>query len=103
MSFNESSKIKKMNLEIIKDLVKYYNFEDTTYHNDLCRSVGFNLDKNWDEWFKLFLTNSNNNNYDNEEFNTYNVYCEFFPNDDCFDFKNLEDAISFIISNKYYK
>ena len=42
--FNENKKIEKMNDNIIIDLVDNYNFEDITYGNDLCRSVGYKLD-----------------------------------------------------------
>ena len=114
--FNENKKIEKMNDNIIIDLVDNYNFEDITYGNDLCRSVGYKLDTysekygggNWGMFFQIFLTNSENTNYDKEEFGTYNILLcdeqsdnliETYETDDfCFD--TLEDVISFVLSNK---
>lgn len=112
-----NSEIKKLNENIINDTTKYYNFVDISYGNDLCESIGFELVKEWRLYFQIFLTNSKNNNYDNEEFNKYNIllidyygndlieYCEFFKEansykDNELQFDNIEDAISFVLSNE---
>ena len=114
--FNENKKIEKMNDNIIINVIDNYNFEDITYGNDLCRSVGYNLDKysdeygggNWGLYFQIFLTNSDIDDYNQEEFGTYNILLcdeqsdnliETYETDDfCFD--TLEDVISFVLSNK---
>ena len=114
--FNESNKIKKMNDKTIINLVDNYNFSDITYNNDLCRSVGYELDTysdengggNWGMYFQIFLPNSENNNYDEEEFNTYNILLCDEQNDnlietyngDDFLFDTLEEVVSFVLSNK---
>ena len=95
-----------------------YNFEDITYGNDLCRSVGYNLDKysdeygggNWGLYFQIFLTNSDIDDYNQEKFGTYNILLidEFSDNlietygtdIDSYNFNTLEDVISFVLSNK---
>ena len=110
-------KIKNINENIINDTEKYYNFTDISCNNDLCESIGFELVKEWRLYFQIFLTNSKNNNYDNEEFNTYNIllidfydndlieYCEFYKKANSYKdkeltFNTIEDAISFVLSNK---
>mgnify|MGYP003125496635 FL=1 len=112
-----NNEIKKLNKNIINDTTKYYNFVDISYSNDLCESIGFELIKEWKLYFQIFLTNSKNNNYDNEEFNKYHIllidyydndlieYCEFYKEANSYkdkelQFDNIEDAISFVLSNK---
>lgn len=116
--FNENKKIEKMNDNIIINVIDNYNFEDITYGNDLCRSVGYNLDKysdeygggNWGLYFQIFLTNSDIDDYNQEKFGTYNILLidEFSDNlietygtdIDSYNFNTLEDVISFVLSNK---
>ena len=114
--FGESKKIEQMNNNIIIDLVDNYNFEDITFGNDLCRSVGYELDTyseengggSWGMFFQIFLTNSENQNYDEEEFNTYNLLLIDEQGDNLiqtyssreFTFDTLEEALSFVLSNK---
>jgi len=114
--FGENKKIEKMNDNIIIDLVDNYDFSDITYDNDLCRSVGYELDTysdgngggNWGMYFQIFLINSENNNYDEEEFNTYNLLLcdeqsdnliETYNSSD-FNFDTIEEVLSFVLSNK---
>jgi len=114
--FGENNNVKKMNDETIINLVDNYNFSDITYNNDLCRSVGYELDTysdengggNWGMYFQIFLPNSENNNYDEEEFNTYNILLcdeqsdnliETYNGDD-FLFDTIEEFLSFVLSNK---
>ena len=114
--FGENKKIEKMNDNIIIDLVNNYDFSDITYNNDLCRSVGYELDKytdengggSWGMYFQIFLTNSENQNYDKEKFNTYNLLLcdeqsdnliETYNNGD-FNFDTIEEVLSFVLSNK---
>ena len=104
-----NNKIRELNKNIINDTTKYYDFEDTSYGNDLCKSIGFELVKEWRLYFQIFLTNSKNNNYDNEEFNTYQILLiDYYDNDliqnqytdNELQFNNIEDAVSFVLSNK---
>jgi hypothetical protein len=103
-----NKKIKKLNENIINDTTKYYNFDDISYGNDLCESIGFEIVKEWRLYFQIFLTNSKNNNYDNEEFNNYNILLiDYYDNNlietydyEDFQFNNIEDVISFVLSNK---
>ena len=109
--FIENKKIEKINDKIIIDLVTNYGFSDITYKNDLCRSVGYELHYNWSVYFQIFLTNSENDNYDEEEFNTYNILLfdekgdnliETYNTDD-FSFNTIEEVLGFIFSNKSIK
>lgn len=109
--FIENKKIEKINDKIIIDLVNNYGFRDITYKNDLCRSVGYELYYNWSFYFQIFLTNSENDNYDEEEFNTYNILLfdekgdnliETYNTDD-FSFNTIEEVLGFIFSNKSIK
>ena len=95
--FNENKKIQKINDKIIK--------------NDLCRSIGYELDYNWRMYFQIFLTNSKNDNYNEEEFNTYNILLfdekgdnliETYNTGD-FSFNTIEEILGFIFSNKLNK
>ena len=113
--FGENKKIEKMNDKTIIDLVDNYGFDDITYQNDLCRSVGYELDthSNGDSWgvyFQIFLPNSENNNYDEEEFNTYNILLFDEQGDNLiqtnsgdFNFNTIEEVLSFVLSNKQIK
>ena len=111
--FEENRKIEIINDNIIIDLVDNYGFSDITYGNDLCRSVGYELaltkdGYNWGMYFQIFLTNSENNNPSEEEFSTYNLLLidDYSNNivqtyeDDELNFNTIEDAVSFVISNK---
>tara|TARA_Y100000401_G_C8147055_1_gene137704 strand:- start:62 stop:412 length:351 start_codon:yes stop_codon:yes gene_type:complete len=102
-------KIKKLNKNIINDTGKYYNFTNITSNNDLCDSIGLKIVEEWRLYFQIFLTNSKNNNYDNEEYNTYQILLiDYYDNDliqneytdNELQFNNIEDAISFVLSNK---
>ena len=104
-----NNEIKKLNKNIINNTTKYYNFVDVSYGNDMCSSIGFELVKEWRLYFQIFLTNSKNNNYDNEEFNTYQILLiDYYDNDliqnqytdNELQFNNIEDAVSFVLSNK---
>ena len=114
--FGENKKIEKINDNIIIDLVDNYDFNDITYNNDLCRSVGYQLDTysekngggNWGMYFQIFLTNSENNNEDCEEYATYNLLLcdeqtdnliETYNGGD-FNFDTIEEVLSFVLSNK---
>ena len=111
--FGENDKIEKMNNQIIIDLVDNYGFSDITYNNDICRSIGFELDlhkdgSNWGMYFQVFLTNAAIDNYDNEDYATYNLLLcdensdnlvETYNGGD-FNFNTLEEVVSFVLSNK---
>jgi hypothetical protein len=50
-------------------------FEDVSYSNDLCDSVGYDLDNvrkdaTWENYYQIFLANSKVNNADQEQFST---------------------------------
>ena len=101
--------IRELNQNIINNTTKYYDFADISYGNDLCMSIGFELVKEWKLYFEIFFLNSKKNNYENEEFNTYQILLiDYYDNDliqnqytdNELQFNNIEDAISFVISNK---
>ena len=49
--------------------------EDTSWHNDTCRSMAINLA---DGYIAIYTPNSINNNIDNEEVNTYFIQKEIY-------------------------
>ena len=46
-------------------------FENLSYSNDLCDSVGYDLDNpKWENYYQIFLANSKVNNVDQEQFSS---------------------------------
>ena len=65
----------KLNRCIYKqDIMDYFErlgFENISYSNDLCDSIGLSLDNDkWSHYFQIFLANSKTNNIENENFST---------------------------------
>ncbi len=63
-------------------LCEFYNlgFEDISYSNDLCDSIGLDVSYNneWEEYLQIFLANSHINNTNEELFNTCSL--EYYKN-----------------------
>ena len=99
--FLKNKKIINHNKNLIDNVIKNYGFVDLSYGNDSCNSIGYIL--NDKEYFQIFIPNSNNENYDNEEFNKYLV-C--FESENYYHFEqfnleveSIEDAVSIVLSN----
>lgn len=89
------------NYEDIKDFEKY-GFKDISYGNDLCNSVGYDLE-DCVEYFQIMLPNSQDEDMDRE---CTNKYCVFYYHDELWDqdlffmsVNNIEDALSIVLSN----
>ena len=58
-------------------LCEFYNlgFEDISYSNDLCDSIGLDVSYNneWEEYLQIFLANSHINNTNEELFTTNDI------------------------------
>ena len=56
----------------ILDQFKDLGFENLSWGNDLCDSIGLQIDntEGWDHYFHIYLANSKTENLDNEEFKT---------------------------------
>ena len=74
----------------IIEAFKELGFEDISYKNDLCDSIGLDIskDNSWTTYFKIYLANAYETNEEMEEFATSQVaYCpiNFFncKNDIC--------------------
>ena len=78
-------------------------FEDGSWHNDLCDSV-YNEEHN----LKIFIPNSEVDDEANEEFNTFSVYNYDYENDEDYELLNTTDinkVIEFInvkLSKDFY-
>tara|TARA_R100000773_G_scaffold7982_1_gene7826 strand:- start:228 stop:632 length:405 start_codon:yes stop_codon:yes gene_type:complete len=67
-----NSKYKELE-EVLKE--NKIEVEDTSWHNDTCRSMAINLA---DGYIAIYTPNSINNNIDNEEVNTYFIQKEIY-------------------------
>ena len=96
----------KLNEDLIK-IFNNYGYEDISYGNDCCNSVCYNLGNNY--YFQIFIPNSNNDNNEYEQWNTFSIYLQnpdmYLDNLlDLYNFtKNIEDVLGFVESNKNIK
>ena len=82
---------------INNEIFESFGFEDTSWHNDLCPSYSKNSD---DEktLITIWFPNSENEDYDNEEFNTFSI--DFQWGDEYLFLSSIDEVFSLLKSNE---
>jgi len=91
------------NYDFHNKIFSSFGFIDSSYSNDLCASY-CKMSHDKQKEIKVMFPNSKNDNPENEEFNTYQIFDSYNNSDDtfCVFIDTLEEIYSIIKSNEIY-
>jgi len=91
------------NYDFNNKIFSSFGFIDSSYSNDLCASY-CKISHDETRAINIMFPNSANDNPENEEFNTYQIYDSYNNSDDrfCIFTDTLEEIFSIIKSNEIY-